>query len=154
MLFLKLFSSMEFLVTISLASNKHSRLCMNDNLIISISLNLPIVNTLSYFNRSPPIPYYFVVLAAVSLVLIKRNIRHAILVAMSRSACGKCCLNVLDSIQQREILQNVETQSFMLSVKCQCIADDLLCRLYRHCKRSINYQTTYFDTIQFHLCRC
>ena len=67
------------------------------------------------------------VLAAVSLVLIKRNIRHAILVAMSRSACGKCCLNVLDSIQQREILQNVETQSFMLSVKCQCITDDWLC---------------------------
>ena len=55
-------------VHISLASNKHSRLCMNDNLIISISLNLPIVNTLSYFNRNPPIPYYFVVLAAVSLV--------------------------------------------------------------------------------------
>ena len=117
---------------------------MNDNLIISISLNLPIVNTLSYFNRNPPIPYYFVVLAAVSLVLIKRNIRHAILVAMSRSACGKCCLNVLDSIQQREILQNVETQSFMLSVKCQCIADNWLCRLYQHCEISINYQKNLF----------
>ena len=124
---------------------------MNDNLIISISLNVTSVNNLSYSTLYPSIPCYYVVLAAVSLVLIKRNIRHAILVAMSRSACGKCCLNVLDSIQQREILQKVEIQSFMLSVKCHCIADDWLCRLYRHCKRSINYQTTYFNPIQFHL---
>ena len=124
---------------------------MNDNLMISISLNLTSVNTLYYYTLDPSFPCYFVVLAAVSLVLIKRNIRHAILVAMSRSACGKCCLNVLDSIQQREILQNVETQSFMLSVKCQCIADNWLCRLYQHCKRSIDYQTTCFNPIQFYL---
>ena len=123
MLFLKLFWSMEFIVTISLASNKSSRLCMNDNLIISISLNVTSVNNLSYYTLYPSIPCYFVVLAAVSLVLIKRNIRHAILVAMSRSACGKCCLNVLDSIQQREILQKVQNTIFYA-----------ICQMPMHCR--------------------
>ena len=69
MLFLKFLVTMFIIIqTIDINTGLNEGLCMNDDLIISISLNLPIVNTLSYFNRNPSIPYYFVVLAAVSLV--------------------------------------------------------------------------------------